>query len=298
MRIPGLFLLAWLALGQIAQADTPLPPATPIEIGQSFSLQSTVLGEAREVNVWLPASYAKGKKKYPVLYIIDGGQAQDFLHIGGLAQLGSVSPVFDELIVVGIATKVRYHELTASITDPRYQGKQWAGAGGSDDFRDFIKTEVRPFVEDNYRTQNRRAVIGESLAGLFITETFLKTPALFTDYIAISPSLWFDDKALAKQAPTLLQDHKKSNRRLYLTMASEGGTMQIGLEMVLDAVSANPPKGLDWSYVDRRDSETHSSIYHGAALDALRKLFGPAEKHQTTKYYWYLHEGGQPGKKP
>lgn len=69
--------------------------------------------------------------------------------------------------------------------------------------------------------------------------------------------------------------------------------MQAGLDMVIDAIEQNKPAGLTWHYVDRSREETHASIYHGAALDALRKLFGvsPPDYGEPP---WYLVEGGQP----
>lgn len=265
---------------------------SPIVIGTTFHLESKVLGDTREVNVWLPPSYAKGEAAYPVLYLIDGALDQDFQHIAGLGQLTTINPNFEELIVIGIQTKNRFMELTSKPTDPRYIRKPPI-AGKSSEFLNFIRTEVIPFAETRFRTGDRKAVLGESLAGLFIAEVFLKAPDTFTDYISVSPSLWWDDKALAKSASELLATHDGNKRQLYVTMADEGGTMQAGLDLVLSAIKENKPAGLTLHYVDRRAAETHSSIYHGAAYDALRKLFGkPSPEYGETP--WYLIEGGQP----
>lgn len=265
---------------------------SPIEIGKSFRIASKIMESDREINVWLPPGYVSGDKKYPVLYVIDGGLEQDFHHISGLGQLTTINGNFEELIIVGIKTDVRLMELTHKPEDPRYF-RTPPKAGKSDQFLNFITKEVIPFVQSRYRVGERSAVIGESLAGLFITEVFLKTPDTFTDYIAISPSLWWDDKALAKAAPELVAAHNDKPRQLYLTMADEGGTMQRGLDMILEAIKNNKPGGLTIHYVDRRKSESHSSIYHGAALDALNKLFGLPQPDYGDPP-WYLIEGGQP----
>ncbi|NOX94149.1 MAG: alpha/beta hydrolase [Alphaproteobacteria bacterium] len=265
---------------------------TPIIIGQSFSMPSMVMEEKREINVWLPPSYGEGEQSYPVLYVIDGALNQDFHHISGLGQLTTINGDFDEMIVVGIGTHTRIMELTSEPKDSRYI-RTPATAGGGAIFQSHVADEVIPFIESRYRTSDRRAVIGESLAGLWIAEVFLKTPDLFTDYISISPSLWWDDKALAKDADCILANFPAGERRLYITMADEGGTMQGGLDIILAAIKKHRPKGLKWYYVDRRKSEVHSTIYHGAALDALRTLFGkPAPDYGETP--WYLIEGGQP----
>ncbi|NOX83207.1 MAG: alpha/beta hydrolase [Alphaproteobacteria bacterium] len=268
----------------------------PIIIGQSFSLPSIIMGEAREINVWVPPSYEEGEKSYPVLYVIDGAADQDFHHISALGQLTTLNGDYDEMIVVGIGTRDRLRELTSKPKDPRYiRNPPDSGDGAT--FRKHVSDEVIPFIEVRYRTNDRRAVIGESLAGLWIAEVFFRAPDLFTDYISISPSLWWDDKALAKDADAILAQFPAGERRLYFTMANEGGTMQGGLDLIIAAIKKHQPKGLKWHYVDRRKSEVHSTIYHGAALDALRILFGrPAPDYGETP--WYLTEDGQPPTDP
>jgi predicted alpha/beta superfamily hydrolase len=265
----------------------------PIEMGQSMSIISENMGGSREINIWTPPSYGEDEeRRYPVLYVIDGGKEQDFHHISGLAQLAAINGMYEEMIVVGIKTENRLMELAHEPKDPRYI-RTPANAGKSDVFLEFITQEVIPYVEEQYSVSQRRLVVGESLAGLFVVEVFLKSPDSFSDYISVSPSLWWDDKALAKSAVDLLAHHDETPRKLYLTMADEGGTMQTGLDMIIAAIKNDKPEGLDWFYVDRRDSEHHSTIYHGAVLDALRKMAGiPVPDYGPDP--WYLIEGGQP----
>ena len=268
---------------------------TPIVIGTSHRFASTVLGDEREINVWLPPGYAKGRDRYKVLYLLDGGLDQDFQHIAGLAQLGALGWTIDPLIVVGIQTKTRRAELTSPPKDPRYTST-FPEAGGAERFRSFIESEVIPLIERRYRTAGRKAIIGESLAGYFVIDTFLKTPALFDDYIAVSPSLWWDDRAEARRSAHHLAAHPASDRRLYLTVANEGGTMQDGVNMLTAALQAKPPSGLSWRYVDRSASESHGTIYHGAALDALRWLYtAPPLDYGPTP--WFMVEGAAPPQK-
>ena len=290
-------LVAAALLASAAQ-PSPAPPApaaaveAPIVIGTTHLLASAVLGDQREINVWLPPGYAKGSERYKVVYLLDGALDQDFQHIAGLAQLGALGWTLDPLIVVGVQTKTRRAELTSPPRDPRYIAAFPEG-GGAARFRAFIATEVMPLIERRYRTAGRKAVIGESLAGYFVIDTFLKQPALFDDYIAVSPSLWWDDRAEARQAARHLAAHPPSDRRLYLTVGNEGGTMQDGVDRLTAALQARPPKGLTWRYVDRSASESHATIYHGAALDALRWLY-PAAPLDYGPTPWFMIEGAAP----
>lgn len=294
LRFTIVFLLTFCGFAQSAFAQGKIIEyeRSNLVIGTTYQLRGVAYEAKREINVWVPPSYAEGDENYPVLYVIDGGLDQDFHHISGLAQLATINGSIKEMIVVGIKTQNRIKELAHKQNDPRYV-KLVPDLGESDRFLKHIAEEVIPFVEENFRTGERRAVIGESLAGLFIAEIFLKHPSTFTDYISISPSLWWDDKALAKSAMDLIAAHDAQTRKLYLTMADEGGTMQRGLELIIEAINQNKPAGLEMHYVDRSKAEIHSTIYHPAAHDALLKLFGLRRPSFGIRP-WYLTEGGEP----
>lgn len=59
--------------------------ASPLVIGETFTIESKILNETRRINVYLPAGFADNKDaRFPVLYMPDGGIAEDFLHVAGL----------------------------------------------------------------------------------------------------------------------------------------------------------------------------------------------------------------------
>lgn len=282
----------FLALALLAAAcATSAPAETPIQLGVSHTLQSQVLNEAREINVWLPPGYEGTTDRYQVLYLIDGGIEQDFPHIAGLGQLGAVSYTYAPLIIVGVKTGTRIAELTPPPADQRYR-TAFPNAGGAARFRDYLRSEVIPFIEARYRTQENRAIIGESLAGLFVVDTFLNEPTLFNDYVAVSPSLWWDDRALARASAPLLRQHPNSSRRLYLSIADEGGTMRDGVDTLRRAAEAAPSR-VTIRFDDRSDGETHATTFHPAALDALRWLYA-APPYDYGPTPWYMTEGGTP----
>ncbi len=282
----------------VTQAEEPsIPAAQPIIFGEQFMLNSKIYGEPREVNVYVPNLPDWGKEYFddplPVLYLIDGGTDQDFFHIAGLAQLPLLNAERQPMIVVGIKTHNRRPEITFRAKDPRYIAEfaEWQTADG-EEFRRHIENEVMPLIEGKFKT-GRKAIMGESLAGLFVTEVFLRNPDMFDDYISVSPSLWWDNRFLAKNAGAFLNKHTASDRRLYLTMADEGGTMQTGLDELLSALTQQAPDGLQVKYVDRAKEDKHSTIYHHSARDAFSWLFGiKAEPYGEVP--WYLTEGASP----
>lgn len=251
--------------------------ARQIVLGQGYEIASAALGEARQVNVYVPPDYATSGKSYPVLYLIDGGVDQDFIHIAGLSQHALISASFREMIVVGIATQDRRRELTFPATNDETLRKEYPTHGESAKFRAFVASEVKPWVERSYRTDGHDAVIGESLAGLFVIETFLKQPDLFDGYAAIDPSLWWDNGALAMQARGLLAAQSTGERAgveraVYMAVAKGVPAMRVPQAAVANTLKAVAPAGLNFTY-DVMEDEQHSTIYHRAALTALRKLF-------------------------
>ena len=271
----------FLALALALAAGAGLSPAaaqtqtavvvTPIIIGQSYALPSTIMGAAREINVWLPPGYADSGKTYPVIYVLDGGQDQDFHHISGLAQLGTVVGTTRDVIVVGIASVDRRNELALPTTDADLIAR-YPTQGHSDRFRRFIGEEVQPFIESRFRTSGETALMGESLAGLFVVETLLKESQMFDAYVAVSPSLWWDGGELARQSGARLRDQSNDPRTLILTLGDEGEQMQAPMDVLTANLRDHALPGLTWSFTPR-PSESHATIYHGAALDAFRSLY-------------------------
>jgi predicted alpha/beta superfamily hydrolase len=277
-----------------SRAQSPAAEGTPISIGTSYSIQSRHLEGPRTINIRLPAGYAEQpNRRFSVLYLLDGGVDQDFPHIAGIAQHADISWTFEPFILVGVESVRRPFELSFPATDERY-GERQRPNGGSERMRAFLRDEVRPFVEARVRASGEDILMGESLAGLFVVETLLRAPDMFDTYIAISPSLWWSRGALPAEAPRLLARHDAAPRRLYITVANEGGTHRRGIDALVAALEAHAPPGLDWRFVDRSAAETHGSIYHAAALDALRSLYPIPYREGFSPETPWLYDGELP----
>lgn len=241
---------------------------TPILLGQTLTIQSRIMEQPRVINVWLPDGYAKGKTRYPVLYLLDGGVDQDFLHVVGANQLGAVWGRSLPAIVVGIASKDRRNELVGPTSDPELL-KRYPTAGQSERFRRHIAEEVKPLIAARFRTSGDDAVIGESLAGLFVVETWLREPALFKRYAAISPSLWWDKEKIRSVASAAARGAQLPP--LLLATENEGEELAAVAQRFLAAM---PPSAATCL---APQPYNHANIYHAVTPMALQFLFPPAE---------------------
>lgn len=142
--LKSIILAAALLCGAATPSLAQSPETTPIVIGQSLPLESTILGQTRRINVHLPAGYATSGKTYPVLYLMDGGEKEDFPHIAGLAQLGELSWTYREMIVVGIEGIDRRHDLTHP-TSVAKEKADYPTTGGSAAYRRFLAEELKPW---------------------------------------------------------------------------------------------------------------------------------------------------------
>ena len=246
--------------------------ASPLVIGETFTFPSKIMNETRRMNVYFPANYSESPEtRFPVLYMPDGGMAEDFLHIAGLLQVSVGNGTMRPFILVGIENTQRRRDMTGP-TENEEDKKIAPKVGGSKLFRDFIRQELMPHVKSRYRTTKETAIVGESLAGLFVMETLLLEPDMFDTYIAFDPSVWWNNEQLLQDAPKYLKA-LKTQKTLYVANSNEKTIVELvnRFEKVL-ADNASP--NLKWYFIRMAD-EKHSTIYHPAALQAFRKVFQP-----------------------
>ena len=243
--------------------------AAPLTIGETFTVESPTLGEMRRINVYLPPAYAD-TTRLPVLYMPDGGMAEDFLHVAGLVQVSVGNGTMRPFILVGIENTARRRDMTGPTR--RAEDRAIAPAvGGSAAFRRFIRSELMPVVRARYRTTGESAIVGESLAGLFVVETFFLEPDLFDTYIAFDPSLWWNGGDLVERVGARIG--ATAGRSLYLASSGEQEIAALTARLA-DALAGGVPAGTVW-YYEPMPSESHATIYHPAALVAFRRLFRP-----------------------
>ncbi len=275
-------LLAALLLASSAcRAEFSVPP-TPQALDyvpagelvlphQTFTMQSHVLGETRRINLYTPPGYdAAGDKRYPLLYMPDGGLAEDFPHViltvDEAIRAGELRP----LIVIGIENTERRRDMSGP-TEVESDRKLAPHVGGSANFRAFIRDELMPAVRERVRGNGETGIMGESLAGLFVVETFLLEPALFDHYIAMSPSLWWNHQALLRGAAAKLRAMPARPKTFFLTVAGDD-EIDNAVATLAGTLRAAAPATSTW-WFEPMPGEFHRTIYRASSPIALRKTF-------------------------
>jgi predicted alpha/beta superfamily hydrolase len=199
--------------------------------------------------------------------------------------------VVPRMIVVGILNTDRSRDLTPTIATVNENGKtsrRSGRTGGGEKFVSFMKNELIPYIDSSYRTSAGRILIGHSLGGLTVMNVLVNHTDLFNAYVAIDPSMWWDNRKLLLQAGETLKQKKFEGRSLFLAIAN---TMKPGMDttqmqtdtseytnhirsifLLRNVLQQNPGNGLNWSY-KYYHSDSHGSVPLIAEYDAMRFIF-------------------------
>ena len=233
---------------------------------ETFTIVSKKVNETRVINVWLPAEYGKSADSLPVLYMADGGIQEDFPHIANtlarLIQLKKIQPI----ILVGIENTQRRRDLTGE-TLVEEDKKIAPVVGGSTAFRAFIQEELFAAINTKYKTTAKKGIIGESLSGLFVTETFLLHPEMFDFYIAFDPSLWWNDAYLVKTANEQL-NHFSTQPKTFWFAGSSAKDIFKSTNKLAEILTTKNVQNLNWNYSPEK-KEKHHTIFRATKEKAL-----------------------------
>lgn len=266
---PLFVLLFSLAFSTLAFSQNSQSKSSPFVLGKIEKINSKILNETRTLNIYTPESYDKNpKNSYPVIYLMDGSADEDFIHVTGLVQFLTMIKKMPESIIIGIANVDRKRDLTFPTTNVQDK-KDFPTSGGSEKFLQFIEKELLPYTKKQYRISTS-TIIGQSLGGLFVTETLLKKSELFNNYIIISPSLWWDDESLLREAPKLLENRTATKIQVYVSVGSEGKQMEDDA-FQLSEILAKSKRNLQ-SYFVSMPEENHLTILHNCLYKALETI--------------------------
>lgn len=270
-----------LALGVFALLSFEQTQAQQISLGESISLPSNILNENRTINIYLPPYYqANDTVKYPVVYILDGGVEEDFIHLAGLFRVNSQPWIdrFPEAIVVGIENVNRRRDFTFAVPNIdfldqlKYSKDFFPQYGGAEPYAAFLEGELIPYIDQHYNTTSERTVVGESLAGLMSSYLLIKHPYIFTNYVIVSPSFWWGEEQLLDETSVCLLNKINHPVNVYVGLPSkeEDKMMYEVGSRFYSFLQQNP---MIHSTFDYMPEEVHATVLHQAVLNAIKKGF-------------------------
>jgi predicted alpha/beta superfamily hydrolase len=229
------------------------------------TLHSTFVQDSFDIYVTLPPDYANSQKSFPLILYMDAnlksGQRLRTIVDELREKQSSIDAVF-----VGVGHFGNYHAvrrrdfIPPSINendslisdDPMY--------GQAERFYSFLRLELIPYIEGKYRVTPNRTLIGHSLGGLFTFYCLFKKGRLFTNFVALSPSLWVNNENMYDFLMRYRRDSADLHARLYLCV---GGAEKLnfilsGAHKMRAYLEKNRFESLHFEYQEF-PGETHNS---------------------------------------
>lgn len=266
-----LFVFLYVAVAT-TYSESDARAAVTIGGSEVRTMKSASTGRMYDLYIRKPADYEKNKdKKYSVLYLLDGQWDFKLLDsvIGGL--------VYDkwmpDIVVVGITYSGDHPDYdTLRAMDYTPTPGEAKGSGDGAKFLTFLRTELIPFMETNYRADPARRILGgHSLGGLFTLYAMFSDPKLFWGYLSGSPAIPWGNNFIVGQEEQYAKAHKELPARLYLAAGGAEQLVTPGMAFVRTFAARNYG-GLHW---DGRviEGERHAGVKPEFYNRGLRYLF-------------------------
>ncbi|MCP4130914.1 MAG: alpha/beta hydrolase [bacterium] len=243
---------------------------------------SVYVRDKYKLHVYLPHSYQDKKlnRKYPVLYVLDGRYLMGLMV--NAVESAMRRKIIPEMIIVGINYQGKDMR-TRDFTPTNVNQASYETSGGAHIFQKCLTKEILPLIDKKYRTNKKeRILFGGSLGGLFCVYSIFTQPDIFSKYIAVSPSLyWNDFKNYSFHnhgGIKLLEENYYKKRkdlpvRLFLSIGmAEKKYMVDNLKEFVKVLEKRDYQGLDYDtmYVP---SGTHFSAFYGSIMSGLESVF-------------------------
>ncbi|WP_196137899.1 alpha/beta hydrolase-fold protein [Aliikangiella sp. G2MR2-5] len=252
----------------------------PIVIGSKFNITSKILGEDKEIYVSLPHKYDERVHDYPVIYVLEAEYLFD--SVRSIAKLMATRSHMPQSIIVGIANGSYSKRFDMDL--PTHGGKP-------EKHLQFLKNELIPHIEKNYRANSHRTIVGLSPTNGLIFEAFWAEPELFKGYIALSAHLEWDPvknvKLIDKFIDTITKpDYPKTT--IYMGRAGldlqEDPSYQKYYKEAADKLSKKPVTNVTYKIEILKDEE-----HYAMALPGIKngfELIYPREKWTDFNFSW------------
>ncbi|WP_348772774.1 alpha/beta hydrolase-fold protein [Pseudoalteromonas sp. MMG005] len=195
--LPYIFIFIFINSIQLVKAQDrntfEIPRSNVIEIQDPDS------GRVYPLFIKLPRSYNKREdKSYPVIYLTDAWYS--FQIVSGATRFPMNTGKMKEAIIVGISYSKGSKGPSSRIRDYTHtEDSSWKfQTGKAKEHISFIEKSVFPFIEKNYRVNESRTFVGNSLGGLLGAYILFTKADMFNNYVLGSPSVWFKDNDILK----------------------------------------------------------------------------------------------------
>lgn len=241
-------------------------------LGVNYTIHSKSLNEDRQIQVFVPESYKTTDKKYPVLYMLDGQRLFPF----GVSILKSFTHFQQtpEFIIVGITNK--YPDRFGHFIDTEKR------------FLKFIEEDVISYIDNSYRTTDKRILFGWEYGGSFVVQTMMDKPHLFDAYLAASP---FPLSNKIEELDNFLSNNPSINNMLYFSVSPNENQVNIGTKKLDSILKLKAPKTLNWNYKEL-ENEEHLSTPYSTIYFGLKKFYGYYPELQFNNLEEFTKAGG------
>ena len=236
-------------------------------------VESPELGNTRDVQVYLPPSYERSGRHYPVIYMHDGQNLFD----PGAAFAGEwrVDDTLEDLAPEGVEAIVvavpNMGERRIEEYSPFRDARQ--GGGRGDAYLDFLVRTLKPAIDRRFRTRqecSHTGIMGSSMGGLISLHGFFRHADVFGFAGVMSPSLWFAGRAIFDALASL----PRWSGRVYIDIGTGEGRPAVRDARQMARLlrrSASRPR-LDVMYIEGRGAVHHESAWADRFERAVRFL--------------------------
>lgn len=271
-RLLAVVLTAFTVSASACAQPKDLRPAEPIAVntlsGKAFTheIVSAYPEEIRRFTVHLPKTYdPSGFQRYPVLFLLDGQNAQSY--VPGIMQVFADRDRAPEFIIVSLPSNgTRSRDYTPAIDE-----NGGVTVGGADQFLDYLKNELIPFIDANYRTKTFRILSGESRGGLLALHSLITRPDMFNARFIFSPAIWHNDQEIIGRLETFLAARPRIDGSLYMNVGLEGEVFRTAFDASWKLFQKYPPEGMNLT-IEELTEDHHgltSIIGHHIAFRSL-----------------------------
>lgn len=246
-------------------------------------------GQAYELAITLPSAY-QPEKEYKILYYLDAYWLQDMVR--GCYQLKSMSSEMDQVILVGILSvgnEKDWHQQRNMDYTPSVYDLSWlnlkiefggmfldeTNTGGAEHFMQFLKNQIIPTVEKEYKVDAKtRGILGHSFGGLLGFYSFVKYNDLFANYILLAPAIWWNDSEIFQDKASLLS---QKEAKMFIAMGTgEINMLKIPLAKLVEELKSKDNEKLEMTY-KQYENATHNSVIPQGIYDGIELLYTKAK---------------------